>query len=294
MNYALHILILVNIYVVLAASLNLLAGSTGLMSICAAAFFGVGAYTTALLTLELGSSWGLSVLVGMALSGALALMIGVVALRFRDDYFVMATFAFQVLLHGLMLNWVELTEGPLGIPRIPPPGVFGGLVATRVECVLLSSVFSVAALLVARRLIRSPFGRVLRSIREDEVFVLACGRNAAAFKIAAFAVGAVLSAGAGALYASYISYIDPTNFTVHESIFILAIVIIGGSGNPWGPLAGAVLLVAAPELLRFLGLPSSTAGNVQQMLYGLLLVLCMLWRPQGVVGEVAFSRGVKV
>jgi branched-chain amino acid transport system permease protein len=126
------------------------------------------------------------------------------------------------------------------------------------------------------------------AIREDEVFALAAGKNVAAYKVAVFVIGSGMAAIAGALYAYYISFIDPTSFTVMESIFIISIVIIGGAGSLWGPVIGAVVLVTLPELLRFIGLPSSVAANLRQILYGGLLVAFMMWRPQGLVGKFRF------
>jgi branched-chain amino acid transport system permease protein len=139
------------------------------------------------------------------------------------------------------------------------------------------------------RLVRAPFGRVLRAIREDEVFTQSFGKSVTGFKVKAFVISAALAAVAGSLYAVYITFIDPTSFTVQESIFMLAIVIVGGAGNLWGSVIGAVVLVALPELLRFVGLPSAIAANVRQILYGGLLVVMMLWRPQGLLGEYRFD-----
>ena len=131
---------------------------------------------------------------------------------------------------------------------------------------------------------------MLRAIREDEVFAQAMGKDVAAFKVKVFMIGAGLAAISGVLYATYISYIDPTSFTVMESIFIISIVIIGGAGNLWGSVLGAAVLIALPELLRFIGLPNSVAANIRQMLYGGLLVAFMLWRPRGFIGEYTFYK----
>lgn len=141
-----------------------------------------------------------------------------------------------------------------------------------------------------RRLVNSPFGRVLRAIRENEIFALSLGKDIARYKVLVFMVGAGMAAVAGSLYASYISFIDPTSFTVMESIFIISIVIIGGAGSLGGPVIGAVLLVILPEALRFLGFPSSEAANLRQIVYGILLVLVIIVRPQGLVGRYGFGR----
>jgi branched-chain amino acid transport system permease protein len=131
---------------------------------------------------------------------------------------------------------------------------------------------------------------VLHAIREDEVFAKAQGKNTVCFKVTAFAVSAALAAMAGSLYAHYITYIDPTSFTVMESILIISMVIIGGAGSLWGPLVGAVVLVTLPEALRFVGLPSAVAANLRQIIYGSLLVIMMMFRPRGLVGKYGFSK----
>ena len=290
MSYLLHILILINIYSILAIALNLLSGYTGLLSICQAAFWGVGAYVTALLTLNLGIAWLPSLLIGMILSGILAIGVGIVSLRFRNDYFIIATFAFQILAYNIMLNWIDLTQGPLGLPGIPQPKVFGWTISSHFNFYVLSMIFLILTFITIRRIVTAPFGRVLRAIREDEKYTEGQGKNVTSFKVLAFVVGAMFSALAGSIYASYIKYIDPSSFTVMESIFILAIVIIGGSGNIWGSILGASVLISIPELLRLVGLPASVSANIRQILYGLFLVILMIWRPQGFVGHILFKR----
>ncbi len=146
------------------------------------------------------------------------------------------------------------------------------------------------AYLIVRRITTSPFGRVLRAIRDDEGFTQATGKNTLRFKVGAFAVSATLAAAAGSLYAHYVTYVDPTSFTVTESILVISMVIIGGAGSPWGPLIGAAILVTLPEALRFLGLPSSLAANLRQVFYGALLVAMMMLRPKGLVGRYGFGQ----
>ena len=291
MDYLLHVLILINIYIILASSLNLIAGYTGLLSICQAAFYGVGAYTAALMSLKVGSPFVVNLLLAMVVTGIMGALVGIPSLRIRDDYFVIATFAFQVIAFSIMNNWVTFTGGPMGLPGIPQPNIFGWVVSSHWEYLLLSAILAGVILWVCFRLVHSPFGRVLMAIREDEVFVLAAGKNIAAYKVLAFAIGAAMASLAGVIYAHYISFIDPTSFTVMESIFIISIVIIGGAGSFWGPVVGAVVLVTLPEALRFAGMPSSVAANMRQILYGAALVACMMWRPQGLIGKYAFGKG---
>ncbi len=136
----------------------------------------------------------------------------------------------------------------------------------------------------------APFGRVLRAIREDEVLANSMSKNTLGYKVSVLAIGAALAALAGSLYAHYISYIDPSGFTVMESILIVSMVIIGGAASPWGPLIGAIALVSLPEILRFVGFPTAIAANVRQIVYGTALVLTVIYRPQGLVGRYKFRR----
>ena len=138
---------------------------------------------------------------------------------------------------------------------------------------------------VIRRIVNSPFGRILRAIREDETAALAVGKDVNKYKIIVFAIGAFFAGIAGSLYAHYITFIDPSSFTVMESITILLMVVFGGMGSLSGSFIGAAVLVILPELLRFVGMPSSIAAPLRQMIYGLLLVILMLKRPQGIVGK---------
>jgi branched-chain amino acid transport system permease protein len=151
-------------------------------------------------------------------------------------------------------------------------------------------VFGLLVYWIVNRLVKSPFGNVLRSIREDEIFAQSLGKNVSFFKVLSFSVSAGLTAIAGALYAYYITFIDPTSFTVQESVFMLSLVIVGGAGRLSGSIIGAVLLVSIPEILRFVGMPSSIAANMRQILYGGLLVAFMMFRPKGILGQFGFRR----
>ena len=195
-----------------------------------------------------------------------------------------------MIVFNVLNNWVSFTGGPMGLPGIPQPTFFGLTVSSHFGFLVLVSFFCALILWITHRIVRSPFGRVLKTIREDEVFAQAAGKNVAAYKVLVFVIGAGMAAVAGVMYAYYISFIDPTSFTVMESIFIISIVIIGGAGSMWGPVLGAVVLVVLPELLRFVGLPSAVAANMRQIIYGGLLVAMMMWRPQGLLGEYAFQK----
>lgn len=289
MEYLLHILILIGVYTILSVSLNLLVGYTGILSIAHAAFYGVGAYVAALMALNFNTPFLLNLILAIIAGGMFGAVVGIPSLRLKDDYFIIATFAFQIITFSVLNNLVDFTGGPLGLPGIPQPVIFGFTVSTHIEFLILVLILAGITYWVSERIVVSSFGRLLKAIREDEVFTQAVGRNVVTAKVKVFMLSAALASTAGVIYATYITYIDPTSFTVMESIFIISIVIIGGSGSLKGSVVGAVVLVALPELLRFIGLPNSIAANVRQILYGALLVIFMVWRPQGFIGEYAFG-----
>lgn len=290
MEQIIHILVLVCIYTTLTVSLDLVVGHTGLLSVAHAAFYGIGAYASALLTVNAGAPFLLGVGAGMVAACLISLFVSLPSLRLYDDYFVIATFGFQLILISIINNWTGVTRGPLGIRGIDFPQVLGWDVQSSLEFLLLALLLTFLAYATVILVTTSPFGRVLRAIREDEVFAQALGKNTLRFKITAFALSAALAAVAGSLYAHYVSYINPTSFSVMESILVLSMVIIGGAGSRWGPVIGAVVLVLLPEILRAVGLPSTVAGNLRQIIYGTLLVVMMMARPSGLVGRYRFEK----
>jgi branched-chain amino acid transport system permease protein len=203
----------------------------------------------------------------------------------KGDHYIIASFGFQVIIISILLNWPSLTRGPFGIMGIPRPSLFGFTFSSYQTFFLLSGAFLAACALVAWRIAASPFGVVLRAIREDEVAAQALGKNVTRFKVLVFVLGCSLAAIAGSLYAGVASFIDPFSFDISESIFILAIVIIGGKGNVPGSILGAAVLIALPELLKFLAVPSGIADPLRRMLYGGLLILFMRFMPSGLLPE---------
>jgi branched-chain amino acid transport system permease protein len=282
MEYVLHLFILICFYTMLSQSLNLSAGFAGLISLTHAGFYGIGAYTTAILSTYYGFSFWPSIPLAMLISGFIAFIVSLIALRTVDDYFIICTLGIQVILFSIMNNWMELTRGPLGIPGIPSIQLFGFSVENKIPFLLLSLLFVVAIWFVLRNISRSGFGKTLTAISEDEIYSQSIGKNVYLSKTVSFTLSAMLAAIPGTLYAHYISYIDPTSFTVNESIFVLSIVIIGGLGNLSGSFFASAFLVLLPEALRFVGMPDSIAANMRQIIYGLILVLVMMSGKNGV------------
>ena len=289
MEYLLHILIIAGIYIILTLSLNLIVGYTGLPALGHAAFFCIGAYTSSLLALNMGLSPWIGLLIGACVAAFSGIVIGYPAVRLKGDYLALATFGLGVIIYSIAKNWVSLTRGPMGLPGIPGFSIFGFHLSEIWSYLLLVLVFVIITIFVIRRVVNSPFGRILRSIREDEIASQALGKNTTKHKLLVFVIGAFFAGIAGSLYAHYITFIDPSSFTVMESITILLMVIFGGMGSISGSIAGAVILVVFPELLRFLGMPSSIAAPMRQMIYGLLLVVLMIKRPQGIMGRYQFK-----
>jgi len=289
MNYLLHILIMINIYVMLTLSLNIVVGYSGLLSFCQAAFYGIGAYTATLLMMNFGLGFIPSLIFAIIITMILSFIIGVPSLRLRGDYFVLATLGFQVIVFVILYNWISLTRGPYGIPGIPQPDVWGWKVNSLMEYFFLTSILSGMVWGLMFLILKSPFGRVLKAIREDEIAVAALGKNVPKLKTQSFVLGASFAAIPGVLFATYMRYIDPTSFTLTESIFILSIIIIGGTGNFSGPVIGSIILVILPEMLRFLQIPDSIAANMREIIYGTILILLLRYRPQGIIGEYQFE-----
>lgn len=285
MAYITHLLILISLWSMLAVSLNLVIGFTGLLSITHAAFFGIGAYATAILMTGFGVNFFVGLLIGVILSALAALLFSLVLRRFSGDYYALVSFGFNIIVFSILLNWQAVTRGPLGIPGIKRPEVFGFFFRDNFHFLLL--VAAVAALLfaLAAYVTRSSFGRVLQGIREDEQAVQVFGYKTEHYKTFIFMLAAGMAAIAGSFFASYITFIDPSTFDLHESIFILAIVILGGLASHKGAFWGTVFLILLPEALRFVGFPTDIAAQMRQVVYGLLLVFLMLYRPQGMFGK---------
>ena len=285
MAYFIHLAILVSIYAILGLSLNLVVGYTGLLSVAEAAFYGIGAYVTALLLVNNGWNFFLAMLVGMVASGFVALVVGLVLSKFRGDYYALASIGFGIIVYSIFLNLQNITGGPLGIPGISRPALFGFSFSDNLSFLILILVFVALIYFLCRFIVNSSFGRVLKAIREDEGAIQVFGYKTLYYKLAIFVIGAMIAAIAGSFYASYITYIDPSTFTAFESIFVIALIILGGLASLRGSIIGAAFLILLPDFLRFVGFPDEVAAQMRQAVYGLLLVLLMLYRPQGLVGE---------
>jgi branched-chain amino acid transport system permease protein len=259
-----------------------------LVSVTHAGFYGIGAYATALIIKSFGLNFFFALSLAVLVTMAVALLIGLVLSKFKDDYYVLSSLGFNIIVFGIFLNWKSLTRGALGIPGIPRPEIFGYEFSSNLSFFLLTLTFLLLTYFLSGFIVNSSFGRALKAIREDELATKVFGYNTLYFKLVIFVIAAAFAALAGGLYASYISFIDPYTFVVNESIFLLAVIILGGLANLRGAVLGAVSLIVLLELLRFVGFPPEIAGQMRQVAYGVILVLLMLYRPQGFLGEYRF------
>ena len=277
-SYFNQIAITTMIFVILSASLNLITGSAGLLSLGHAAFFGVGAYAAALLATHWAWPFWLTLPAAGAVAAAVGAVVAIPTMRLTSIYFAVATLGIGEMIFVTLLNWVGVTRGPMGIRSIPGISVFGqqGMVVDMV----VTAVVMLAALWVVHRLTHSYYGNSLRALREDDACADAMGIDVGRIKLQSFGMACCMAGVAGALFAHTTGYISPQSFGFGESILILSMIVVGGLGSLYGSIIGAVLLSVLPELLRDL-------GSYRMIAVGLVLFLSILFLPKGLVGEVS-------
>lgn len=290
-DYLLHILILIGIFSVLGVTFNLAAGYGGIFSLAHAVFFGMGAYTSALLTMHWKVAYPLALIGGVFLAGLTGALFIVLLRKLRGDYLIVATLGLQKAMTTLFLNWKAATQGEIGLIGIPRPEFFGLEITTKGGYIILTLLLSALCFLIIWWLVSSPFGRTLKAIRDDEMGAQSLGKNIPEYRVATFSLGAALAGIAGSLYAHYITFINPQDFTIYESITVMIIVIFGGLGNMWGAIPGSIFLVALPEALRFVPMVAVYVPNLRLIFFMVALILMLYLRPQGLLGErLLFSR----
>jgi branched-chain amino acid transport system permease protein len=281
--YHLHTLIMAGIFAVLALSLNLLLGYTGQLSLGHAAFFGIGAYATGLLTVKLEWSPWIGLLAAVVLPGAAGYVIGRLALKLRGAYFVLLTISFAGCVSLVSVNWMDLTNGPLGLPGVPPleialPGL--PALSLRTKGAFYYVVLAAVALsyLVCLGLIRSRVGRALVALRENEPLAASVGIDGTHYLVLAAVASAAMAGFGGGLYAHYTRFVSPEVFLFTYTVTMVIMVVAGGKGTLAGPVVGAVLFTVLPEALR-----AATSWQWQMLLYGILLVGVLFLMPEGIV-----------
>ncbi len=287
------------IWAILTVSLNLIVGYTGLLSVGHVGFFGIGAYAMAILTSNTayeqlrtdaiptyGWPFFAALPVSVIVAGVVALAVGAVLNRFRDDIFVLVSFGFAIIAFNVFVNFRGLTRGSFGIHDIPRPEIWGWRLSGDLEFLVFALALLALVMLVCWFVVTSSFGRVLTAIREDEQAIEVFGYQATHYKLAVWVISAMMAGLAGGLFASWTRFIDPNSFILLESMLLVCIVILGGLATIWGSLLGAMAFVLLEEGMRFLPfIPSEYVGQGRMVVLGVLLVLLMLFRPQGLVGR---------
>ena len=274
-------LIVCALNVMLAIGLDFVLGYAGQLNLGQSAFYGIGAYVSTLLVTRLGVPFWIAFAGAVAFAGLAGVVLSLFAMRLRGHYLAIASLGFAVITYQILMNWISVTQGPLGIYAIPPPPALAlpGLPVigfrNLANLFYLVAGFALISYLLLDRLIRSPIGEALTAIREDEVSAASLGINAALWKVFAFGVGSAVAGAAGGFYGSFVGTLVPEAFFITESFTILAMVVVGGMGTLLGPVAGAILLTLLPELLRGI-------GDLRLVVYGVALTLVVLFMPGGI------------
>jgi branched-chain amino acid transport system permease protein len=278
-QFLFRILTMVMIWSILAIGQNIITGFCGQMSFGQAAFYGIGAYTSVLLTMHFGVPYPVALLASAAMAGLFGVLIGYPAMRIGGDYLFLVTIGFAEIMRLIFLNWDAVTGGAVGIPNVPPIELFGYVLFTNKDYYLLSLVLLAISVFISTRIVNSDIGRAFKAIREDEVAARAVGIDVARYKLMSFGIGAAFGGVAGSVVAHFLAYVGPDMFTNWESTLVFVIVLIGGLGSIPGTLLGAVVLIGAFEFARSL---------IDYRLYiaGVLLLGTVLIRPSGLLGSV--------
>jgi branched-chain amino acid transport system permease protein len=283
-----HLAITLLIFSILASSLNLMMGYTGLVSIAHAAFFGIGAYASGLLMLRAGYSFWLALPAAMVVTAAVALVIGLPSFRTRGIYYIIVTVAFQLIASEVFDNWYDLTGGGIGLKGVPRPRPITlpfGVVSfeSKVSYYYLALAVTVLVHATIVRILRSPVGAALMAVRDNETKARMMGVNPLRYKTFAFVFGSALAGLAGSLYAHYLEYAHPDFFSFSVSVDVFLALSLGGPGTLWGPAVGVLLLEAMREMLQ-------EFAALRLLIFGALLIALMAFLPEGVVGSLSALR----
>jgi branched-chain amino acid transport system permease protein len=276
-EYILNIGVYAGIYVIIASSLNITNGYTGLFSFGHAAFYGIGAYTAGILS----TRYDFPFLLTLPLAGIVAAIFGAAialqTLRLRGIFLALVTIDFQQITFLVIMNWIGLTRGPMGIPGIPPASILGWEPSGNRGYYYLILAIDLIVLFLIARIINSRVGRTFVAIREDELAAQSISINTFHAKILSFVIATFFAGIAGAFFAHHARFISADSFRLEETFLILTMLIVGGMGSFLGPVIGAVFLVILPEIFRFL-------LEYRGVVYGLIMIATILFRPEGIAG----------
>ncbi len=281
-SYILRIAITVLMFIVLSLSLNLLIGYLGQMSMGHAAFWGIGAYTAAILSTKLNVSSLGTFLAAMLVAGVFGLLLGLPVLKLKGYYLTVVTLGFCEIIRLVELNWMDLTRGSLGIAGIPPLNFFGKAFKSSRSVYFIALLLVIFTVYLVHSIINSRIGLAIMAIRDDDVAAASIGIHVFVYKVMVFIIAGMLAGLAGAFYAHYISFIDPSGFTTGQSMELVILAIFGGLGSIPGAILGATILTVLPETMRAL-------MEYRGMIYGIIIVVMMLVKPDGLLGRVNFK-----
>jgi len=278
-NYLIHVAILITIYSILTISLNWAVGFTGLLNLGHVAFFGIGAYASTLFAINGLPIW-LSIIGGAIFAMIAGMLLALPTTRLKGDYLALATLGFTFIMGSVARNWTNLTRGALGIPGIPR--IARGNEATLIVILIVA----VAIYIIFWKISRSKFGKTCEAVRDDELAAKMLGKDTFMHKVAALGISALFAGVAGGLYAHFITFIDPSIFSLGELILLFSMMIVGGLASVKGAAVGTIILFVIPEALRFVGMPSAILGPMREIIFALILLLILIYRPRGIFGKV--------
>jgi branched-chain amino acid transport system permease protein len=277
------------IYIILALSSNLVSGYTGLLSFAYAAFYGLGAYATTLSMKNLGFNYFPALLIAIGFNVLVSFVITYFSIRLKDLYFTLATLAFQIVVFTVLYNWEKVTGGSYGISEIPVVSLWGYQLSGTSDYAILGGIFTFSVIAFFYFFQKTPFVRLLECIRDRELGAITLGKNISYYKFICNSIAAAFIAVAGSLFVVNNRYIDATSFTLSESILIVNMILIGGTGNLIGPIFGACFYVLLPELTRLIPISSTQGASLQMIIYSLVLILVVRFRPNGLFGKFKFQ-----
>ncbi|MSP30239.1 MAG: branched-chain amino acid ABC transporter permease [Acetobacteraceae bacterium] len=287
MEYVLTITVMIAIFVILAASYNLVIGYGGLATVAHPIFYALGAYTSGLLAIHVGLHPVLSVIAGILVAVVASILLALSALRVSGDYLLISSLGFQLGLLQVIRNF-EFTGGPGGLSGIP--STITGAARTPMFLLICGGIAVLTVAFIAW-IVRGPYGRAITAMRDEELAFSTLGRNAMSMKVAIFALGCGIAGLAGGLYAYYFQYVSPEQFDVLQSAAILTMVVLGGMSTTMGPVIGAAILIAVPQAITFLELSPNVMAPLQGIIFTTLVLFFMFLRPNGLVGGKAQAPG---
>ena len=278
-DYLIQLLTIISIYTIIVIALNLAIGFTGLINLGHMVFFGIGAYASAILTLH-GIPWYISIFIAGAIASVFGAIIAAITTRLKGDYLAMVTLGLVFIAIAVSRNWIELTRGALGLPGVPK------ILLNNFHYMLFTFGIAALCIFIFYKIINSETGKIFQAIRDDETAAAILGKNTYFYKILSMAVSTFFAGIAGSLFVHHINYVDPTIFDLEFIVLILTMLIAGGLGSLLGSVVGVFIISISAELLRFVVVNPSIVGAFREMLFAVVLLMILLFKPRGILGRV--------